>query len=154
MDILIAPVADDQIEFAVALLQAQLEEHHISTSAACLRDVVEQVAADGAKGFILLALDGTDAIGIAYAAAHLSAEHGGTVGWLEELYVSPAARGRGVGSALLQEVTARAQQLDWRALELEVVAGHERAFPLYLRHGFTATDRARFTRPLPGRPRL
>jgi GNAT superfamily N-acetyltransferase len=93
----------------------------------------------------LLAHSADEIVGVAYAAAHLSAEHGGTIGWLEELYVRPAARGGGIGSALLRAVTKRAGELQWRALELEVVAGHERAVPLYLRHGFSAASRARFT---------
>ena len=128
------------------MLQAQLREHDIETPAEQLRAVVTRVQTDARQGFILLAQNGTSPVGIAYAAAHLSAEHGGTIGWLEELYVVPDARGSGVGSALLREVIARAQALDWRGIELEVVAGHERAVPLYARHGFEAAHRARFTR--------
>ncbi|MDQ6655199.1 MAG: GNAT family N-acetyltransferase [Verrucomicrobiota bacterium] len=136
----------EHVEPVVALLQAQMHEHEIATSADALRSVVEHVLADARHGFVLVAAADRTPVGIAYAAAHLSAEHGGVVGWLEELYVSPGARGSGVGSALLAEVARRARALDWRALELEVVAGHERAMPLYLRHEFTLTARTRFTR--------
>ena len=145
----IAIVDRDSLEAAVALLQAQLAEHEMHPTAEALRGVVQTViAADARLGFMLLATSAGQPIGIAYAAAHLSAEHGGTVGWLEELYVIPEWRGCGVGSALLIEVATRAQQQGWRALELEVVAGHERAVPLYQRHGFTRADRARLTRLL------
>ena len=142
----IAALSGSDIENAVALLMAQLVEHDIATPADRLRTVVETVAADARHGFILLASSRDRAIGIAYAAAHLSAEHGGTIGWLEELYVVPDWRARGVGSLLLADVVARAQELHWCGLELEVVAGHERAAALYLRHGFAATARARYTR--------
>ncbi len=135
-----------KIEVAVALLRAQLLEHAIDTPEAALREVVRAVASDPRHGFILLANAGEQAVGIAYAAAHLSAEHGGTVGWLEEIYVAPAARGRGYGSALLNEVVARAQEAGWKALELEVVEGHERAVPLYRRHDFRPISRTRFSR--------
>jgi len=144
----IAIVDRDSLEAAVARLQAQLAEHEMHPPAAALRGVVQTVIADARLGFLLLATSAGQPNGIAYAAAHLSAEHGGTVGWLEELYVIPEWRGCGAGSALLTEVTTRAQQQGWRALELEVVAGHERAVPLYQRHGFTRADRARLTRLL------
>ena len=146
MEILISTVSAATVETAVKLLQAQLREHDIETPAELLRDVVTRVELDARGGFMLLAQNDSEAIGIAYAAAHLSAEHGGTIGWLEELYVVPQARGTGVGSALLAEVIARAQQLAWRGVEVEVVSGHERAVPLYLRHDFRPVSRARFSR--------
>lgn len=142
----IKSVEADQIETAVDLLEAQLLEHAIATSREALRAVIRQVASDPRYGFMILALVDDRAIGIAYAAAHLSAEHGGIIGWLEELYVLPAWRGRGVGSLLLEEVARRAQALDWRGLELEIVEGHERAMPLYARHGFQPLTRRRFSR--------
>ncbi len=137
--------AEDQ-ETIVALLTAQLLEHDIHTPVAMLRDVVDRVLAESRHGFILLAKEDGEAVGVCYAASHLSAEHGGTVGWLEELYVRPESRDRGVGSALLDATVARARELGWRGLELEVVAGHERAAALYLRHGFVALRRTRYTR--------
>lgn len=134
------------LDAIVALLDAQLREHDIATAPTALREVAKTVIEDARRGFILVARDRETAIGLAYAAAHLSAEHGGVIGWLEELYVVPGWRSRGAGSALLGRVLACAMQLGWRGLELEVVRGHERAVPLYLRHGFSAVDRARFSR--------
>jgi GNAT superfamily N-acetyltransferase len=130
----------------VTLLAAQLREHEIETPADALRDAVESVLSDPRHGFIFFASEESEAVGAAYAASHLSAEHGGIVGWLEEIYVRPEWRGRGVGSSLLDATAARAQMLGWRGLELEVVAGHERAAALYLRHGFVALPRTRYTR--------
>lgn len=134
------------LEAAVALLEAQLAEHEMAQPADVLRAVTKSVLSDSRHGFMLLALAGDRPVGIAYAAAHLSAEHGGTIGWLEELYVLPEWRARGVGSALLKAVMAHAHDRQWRGLELEVVAGHERALPLYARHGFRALPRTRFSR--------
>lgn len=136
------------LDAAVRLLQEQLREHDIFPPDEDVREVTRAVISDHRHGFILLAAAGNEYIGIAYAAAHLSAEHGGTVGWLEELYVVPEWRGRGAGSSLLARVIASARESGWRALELEVVAGHERAVPLYLRHEFVAVNRARYTRVL------
>jgi GNAT superfamily N-acetyltransferase len=154
MSVTIEPVSADTFAAAVELLDAQLREHDMATPLALLREVVERVAASPAEGFMLLARepDAAEPIGIAFAAAHLSAEHGGTIGWLEELYVRPDYRGCGAGSALLGAVIANAQERQWRALELEVVAGHERAAALYERHDFTNAHRTRFTRMLAADP--
>ena len=141
----ISTICVDDVDTVVRLLDAQLREHEISTPAAAVRDVVHMVEADERHGFMLLARADARAVGVAYAAAHLSAEHGGLIGWLEELFVVPEFRGRGVGSRLLDEVISRARRLNWRGVELEVVAGHERAAALYLRCGFVPVDRARYT---------
>ncbi len=147
VDVVSIRVAEPRnLEAAVALLKAQLREHEIVTAETALRDVTRAVIDDARHGFMLLAWQRETAVGIAYAAAHLSAEHGGLIGWLEELYIEPVWRGRGIGSQLLADVISRAQQLEWRGVELEVVAGHERAVPLYERHGFAPLSRARFSR--------
>lgn len=72
----------------------------------------------------------------------------GNRGWIEEIYVRPKARGTGIGGLLLRAAIERGQSLGWRALELEVVAGHERAAPLHQSHGFERNARTRFTRLL------
>ena len=142
----IATAGPWDLQSAVGLLQAQFHEHGISTPEEALRDVVRLVIDDPRHRFMLLASSAHGPFAIAYAAAHLSAEHGGLIGWLEELYVKPDQRGNGVGSSLLVEVTARAEQLGWRGVELEVVEGHERAAALYLRHGFRPVARSRYSR--------
>ncbi len=133
-------------EAAVSLLSAQLQEHDIATSVESLREVTRAVVAEPRLGFILLAVFARVPIGQAYTASHLSAEHGGMIGWLEELYVQPEWRSRGVGSLLLDGTLTRARKLGWRGLELEVVAGHERAVSLYRRHEFQPLSRTRFCR--------
>jgi GNAT superfamily N-acetyltransferase len=47
-----------------------------------------------------------------------SLEHGGVSGWLEELYVLPQWRGRGIGSRLVGEVIAHARELGYFDLPL------------------------------------
>ena len=136
------------LDAAVTLFDAQLREHDIVTPVGDLRSVVRAVLDDPSHGFLLLAWTEDAPVGVAYVASHLSLEHGGFIGWLEELYVSPRWRNAGIGRRLLAEVILRAQKLNWRGLELEVVAGHERVVPLYLRHGFRQLSRNRFSRIL------
>lgn len=131
------------------LLVAQLEEHGIAPPADRLARVLEEVVADSARGFLLLALEEGRAIGVAYAAAILSAEHCGPVAWLEELYVAPDCRGRGIGTALVNAVVERAREAGLVAIDLEIDAGHGRAASLYQRLGFRRLDRSRWVMELP-----
>lgn len=58
---------------------------------------------------------------------------------LISMWVSPAARGHGVGDVLVQPVTRWAQHLGARLLRLTVAQGNEPAAALYQRHGFRRT---------------
>jgi GNAT superfamily N-acetyltransferase len=138
-----------QLDSAVALFSAQLKEHGITTRTEDLRSAVQSVAADARYGFIVVASTvEASPVGIAYASCLLSLEHGGVSGWLEELYVLPEWRGHGIGSRLITEVIGRAKELGWRAIDLEVEDGHERAISLYLRHRFQPHSRTRLFRKI------
>src|SRR5262245_6784519 len=92
----------------IALLAAQLAEHAIELAPARLASAVDGVLADPARGVLFLARAEGKAVGVAYLSFTWTLEHGGPVGWLEELYVVPARRGGGIGTALLDTVCTRA----------------------------------------------
>jgi RimJ/RimL family protein N-acetyltransferase len=71
-------------------------------------------------------------------------EHGGRVAWLDELYVVPERRSRGIGRAMVARALAAAREAGCRAVDLEVDADHERAEHLYARHGFRRLARTRW----------
>jgi GNAT superfamily N-acetyltransferase len=109
---------------------------------------LECVVSNDAHGFVLIAREHTQIVGVAYLAIILSAEHCGKVGWLEELYVMPKYRSKGIGSALLTSVIERARGLGVVAIDLEVDATHRRAESFYRRFGFGPLDRSRWVRVL------
>jgi GNAT superfamily N-acetyltransferase len=150
MDSLCFDLVDEgKLEAVAPLFEAQLREHEITPSPDDLRAAIRTVIRDRRYGFILTAsAPEIGPIGVAYASSLLSFEHGGVSGWLEELYVLPRWRGRGIGSRLVEQVIAHARQLRWRALDLEVEAGHQRAITLYARHHFRPHSRSRFYRIL------
>ena len=146
MELIDINLADEQqVDSVVALFEAQLLEHEIDTAADDLRKAIQKVVLEPTSGFILVATeDGGSPIGVAYAASLLSLEHGGISGWLEELFVLPERRDKGIGSRLIAEVLVQARKRGWRALDLEVDITHERAAALYLRHQFRPLSRSRF----------
>ena len=70
-----------------------------------------------------------------------SVEHGGRDGFIDDLYVIDAARGRGVGAAALEFAVAEATELGIRTLHLEAEPENERAIGLYRRRGFKENGR-------------
>lgn len=58
--------------------------------------------------------------------------------WLEDLFVREAARGAGLGSALLDHACAWAQERGCRRIELDVAELNARAIGLYESRGFSA----------------
>ncbi len=132
----------------VVLFEMQLREQGIQSSPDLLRAALAVLRAEPAHGFVLSATCDSVTVGVAYAARILSLEHGGWSGWLEEIYVLPEWRGRGVGSRLLAAIINGATERGWAALELEVDLNHERVIPLYTRHAFAPVNRTRFVRRL------
>jgi GNAT superfamily N-acetyltransferase len=62
----------------------------------------------------------------------------GRFGVIQELYVQPAARGHGVGAALIAAALTLAQSRVWTRLEVTTPAlpAFERTLAFYERHGF------------------
>lgn len=145
---LIVPATSEHIPSAAALFEAQLREHGIDSPAEGLVPVLHRLLEQPQHGFALCAIHDGAVVGVAYAACILSLEHSGWSGWLEELYVLPEWRGRGLGSQMLDAVIAGSRERQWIALDLEVDSGHQRVISLYARRDFQPVARSRFVRRL------
>ncbi|MEX2123610.1 MAG: GNAT family N-acetyltransferase [Woeseia sp.] len=133
---------------ALVLLSTQLREHHIEVSEPALAAAVQGVIEDPGRGMILVAYIDRRCAGVAYVSFVWALEHGGHSAWLEELYVVPAFRGGGTGTALLRAVMAECESSGCAALDLEIDADHERVRTLYDRHGFGSLPRRRLVKRL------
>ncbi len=71
---------------------------------------------------------------------------------LTALWVAPAARGRGVGEALVNVVLEWAKDAGYEQIMLWVVEGNSAAESLYRRTGFRRTGSVQMVRP--GDPRI
>lgn len=144
----IEPATANDCSECARLLVQQLGEHGIEASAEALAQVLEDAVADIARGFLILARDSGSVVGVAYVSTILSMEHCGPVAWLEELYVSPGHRNRGIGTALMAAVLERAREAGIGAIDLEVDARQSRATAFYQRIGFRSLDRSRWVKEL------
>ena len=74
-----------------------------------------------------------------------SMEYGGRTAFIEDLFVRPALRNRGVGRALVGQARALCEALGVRAMYLEVARNNAPAQAIYRAVGFDSTDRQLLT---------
>lgn len=100
------------------------------------------------RGAIFLLRAESETAGYIALTAGVSLEFGGPFLLLDELYLRPPYRGRGLGIRMLDFVEAYARQTDRHALRLEVHDDNTRAKDLYLKHGFIDDHRWIYTKLL------
>jgi len=74
-----------------------------------------------------------------------SMEYGGRSAFVDDLFVRPSLRNRGVGRALVEQARAICEELDVRAMHLEVARANGPAQAVYRAVGFDSTDRELLT---------
>jgi GNAT superfamily N-acetyltransferase len=146
--ITITRAAPEDIARALPLLTAQLDDHGIPIPRDILESALRGIITRPDRGAVLLARRDTEAVGLAVIPYTWTVEHGGPCAWLDELYVVPEWRARGIGTLLLTAAMDLAREDGCLAIDLEVDIDHSRVEALYLRHGFHTLPRRRFSRRL------
>jgi GNAT superfamily N-acetyltransferase len=92
----------------------------------------------GDETFAILA--GTPAVALALITLRPNVWYPGRVALLDELYVVPSLRGRGIGSKLIEWLVNEAHERSVSLVEINVDEGDVDARRFYERHGFAATE--------------
>lgn len=74
-----------------------------------------------------------------------SMEYGGRSAFIDDLFVRPTLRNRGVGRGLVEQARAVCEELGVRAMHLEVARTNGPAQAIYRAVGFDSTDRELLT---------
>jgi len=88
--------------------------------------------------FALLA--GDPAVGVALVTLRPNVWHPGGVALLDELYVEPPLRGRGIGSGMIDLLMATVRDRGIDLVEIQVDEGDVDAQRFYVSHGFASTE--------------
>ncbi|MEW6444258.1 MAG: GNAT family N-acetyltransferase [bacterium] len=100
-----------------------------------IRRTVEELTLRADKGVILLFWAGRAVVGYAIVIHYWSNEYGGNVEVIDELYVKPPWRGKGIGTAFLGHLCAAGEGGGTKGLALEVTPANQRALAYYRRQG-------------------
>jgi ribosomal protein S18 acetylase RimI-like enzyme len=148
LTVALEPVTPDSAPQVVAWMRDLYEHERIAFDAAAAQATLAELLAHPEWGRAwLLCADGKPA-GYAVVALAFSLEFGGRNAFLDELFVRPSARGRGVGSIALRLLQHACRQMGARSVALEVSLDNTRAEALYRREGFTSNGRQLMTRRL------
>lgn len=82
--------------------------------------------------------------GVVLANEHWSLKFAGRALWIEELYVDPDVRRRGIGRGLVELIVEYAEEHGFRGIDLEAYQGNTPASVLYRTMGFHRLGRERF----------
>ncbi len=135
------PVRHGELPELLDMLRRFYVEDRIPLDEPRVRRGLEQLLADAALGAVLFAEAKGERVGYLVLGWCFSIEQGGRHVLVDELYLEPAARGRGLGAALLAAACDWARGQGAEVARLEVNRHNPRAKTLYLRHGFRDDDR-------------
>lgn len=155
MDASLRPADPGDRDLLLALMREYYAHDRLPLDEPRARTAVERLLADPACGraWVIEAVGAP--VGYVVLAFGFSLEYLGRDAFVDEIYLRPEARGRGVGRQALERVEAEARALGVQALHLEVERRNTDAAAVYRRAGFEDSDRSLMTKWLvdrPGRP--
>jgi ribosomal protein S18 acetylase RimI-like enzyme len=108
-------------------------------SALKVRMTLDRLASEPNRGEALMIEVGSAPVGYAFLIHYWSNEYGGDIVTIDELYVEPALRDRGIGRRFIEYLEENADR-DAVGLQLEVAPSNTRAIALYERLGFRRSE--------------
>jgi GNAT superfamily N-acetyltransferase len=131
----IRPARTDEIEEMLPLIRAYCEFYETEPDDDGLREMFRTLVAEPSQGAVFIARDGGRAVGFATLDWKWSSLKAARIGYLEDLFVDPEARGKGIADALIETCADRCRELGMPALEWATAPDNHRAQKVYDRTG-------------------
>jgi len=128
---------DDAVDVAGLLDDFNSEFDTPTPGRAVLADRLRALLARDAT-FAIVA--GTPAVAVALVTLRTNVWYSGDVALLDEMYVAPELRGRGIGSAIMQQLISISTERRVELIEINVDEGDVDAQRFYERRGFSSTE--------------
>ena len=146
-DIRIAPAREEDVPVVLRLIRAlgeyeKLSDHVVATEA----DIREAIFGPRPLAEVVMAFDGDTPVGFALFFHTFSTFLGRSGLYLEDLFVLPEWRGRGVGRRLLTHLAGIAVARGCGRMEWAVLDWNESAIGFYRRFGASVMDEWRLCR--------
>ena len=134
----IRPARTDEIEEMLPLIRAYCAFYETEPNDQGIRRMFETLIADPGQGAVFIARADGKAVGFATLDWKWSSLKGARIGYLEDLFVAPDMRGKGIADALIEVCAARCRELGMPALEWMTAPDNHRAQKVYNRTGAEA----------------
>jgi GNAT superfamily N-acetyltransferase len=127
----IRPAREDEIEELLPLMRAYCDFYESSPADEGVIAMARTLVSDPSQGAVFIAREEGRAIGFATLDWKWSMLKGARIGYLEDLFVDPAARGRGTADALIQVCADRWRELGMPAMEWLSAPDYQGALKVY-----------------------
>lgn len=134
----IRPARPEEAEELLPLMRAYCDFYGASPEDDGLLELMRVLITDPSQGAMFIARDGERAVGFATLDWKWSSLKGARVGYLEDLFVDPNARGMGIAGALIEICAGRCRELGMPAMLWLTAPDNHRAQKVYDRSGATA----------------
>jgi len=137
-DVEIRPARADEADSLLPLMRAYCDFYDVDPADAGLLEMARALIADPEQGSLFVAAEGGEAIGFAALGWKWASTRGARIGVMEDLFVDPGARGKGVADALIAACADRCRERGAPVLEWVTAPDNDRAQKVYERQGAEA----------------
>ena len=134
----IRPARTEEIEEMLPLIRSYCEFYETEPDDEGLRKMFEILINQPDQGAVFIARDDSRAVGFATLDWKWSSLKAARIGYLEDLFVDPEARGRGIADALIEVCADRCRELGMPAMQWLTAPENQRAQSVYNRMGADA----------------
>src|SRR5262249_38518375 len=131
----IRPALTEEIEEMMPLIKAYCEFYETDPNEDGLRTMFDTLIADPGQGSVFIARADGRVVGFATVDWKWSSLKAARIGYLEDLFVDPDARGRGIADALIEACAERCKELGMPAMQWQTAPDNHRAQRVYERTG-------------------
>ena len=136
------------VDAVVDMVRSFYMESSYSFEATAAFAAVDELLSHPDKGAVWVVVDDGQAAGYCVLTYGFSIEYGGADAFVDELWISPALRGEGLGTRLLDLMEAECRARNVGALHLEVERANPGVQRMYRARGFADNDRVLITKKL------
>jgi ribosomal protein S18 acetylase RimI-like enzyme len=135
------PLATPDIETIVSMMQEfyAIDDYPISVDVS--KALFQEFISNENLGKAWLIVSDNEIVGYLILTFVFSFEYQGKIAFLDELYVTEKARGKGIGSEAIAFIKTKSHKLSLKLIYLEVEPHNEKAQKLYLANGFESHKR-------------
>ena len=135
------PLTTTDIDIIVQMMQKFYAIDNYPIDAEISKKLFQEFIADENLGKAWLILSDNEIIGYVILTFIFSFEYQGKIAFLDELYLSEKARGKGIGNQAVAFIIERSKKLSLKLIYLEIENHNQNAQKLYIASGFELHNR-------------